>query len=80
MFKYIKGLQRQLKIKGICVRDRKVLGILRQMSGAEHISGIFYYLAMGHEDMGKQAPEPHWSLSSLSVMAVTLLTEMSVYL
>lgn len=74
MFKYVKGLQRQLKIKGVCVRDRKVLGILRQMSGAEHISWIFYSLAVGHKDMGKQAPELHWSLTSLSVMAVILLT------
>lgn len=41
-----------MKIEDICVRDRKVFGILYQMSGAEDSSGGLYALAMVLEAMG----------------------------
>ena len=80
MFKSIKGPQRQLKTEDICVRDRKVLGTLRQMSGAEDFSKGVYASATGHKAMGTQAPYLQWSMNILSIMPVILLTVLSVCL
>lgn len=52
MLKYIKGPQRQLKIEDTYVKDRKVLGILYQMSCAKDFSREVYALAMGHKATG----------------------------
>lgn len=74
MFKYIKGPQRQLKIEGICVRYRKVPNTVSNEWCRRLCGRGICAIDMGHEPMGAQ------SMNRLSIMAIILLTVLTVYL